>query len=283
MVILLLSIAAAFLLSKLVAWLIIKIAHIIAYRSDTAPSMGRKLQLRRIETYLSVAIAAVRVVIVGTVAFYAWQLFSPTASLTTATIGASAFFIVIAGGTLGIILRDITGGASMIIERWFDVGDFVQFEPFLDVNGVVERMTLRSTKIRNLSGEVVWVHNQYIQGAKVTPNGLRTFAVDIFVNNQKVGQRLIEKVLATIPVDAMTVAVKPKIVRTEQWGEHLWLMTVVAQTPPGREWIVEEYLVESLKELDGKRKGSKTLVRQPLARFADPEAEKSFRRAIQLP
>ncbi len=282
LVILLASIIVAYLLSHVIARIIIKIAQKIALRSDTATNEEKKIKLRRVETYLSVSIAAVRALIVGIVAFYSWQLISTTASLSAATIGASAFFIVIAGGTLGLVLRDVTSGAAMIIERWFDVGDFVQLEPFLDVSGVVERITLRSTKLRNLSGEVIWVHNQHIHGVKVTPRGLRTLAVDIFVNNEKVGRNLIEKVLATIPVDAMTVAEKPKIIKSEQWGEHLWLMTVTAQTPPGREWIIESYLVESLKDQDAKRRGGDTMVRRPMVRYADPAAEKSFRRAIRI-
>jgi moderate conductance mechanosensitive channel len=282
LIILIVSMAGAFLLSKVVALIIIKIAQFIATISDNAPDAEKQVRLRRIETYLSVSIALVRSLIIGIVAFYVWKLLSPQASTGAAAIGASAFFVVLAGGTIGMILRDITAGASMIIEGWFHVGDYIDIEPFEKLSGVVERMTLRSTKLRSLSGEVIWVHNQHMQAVKVTPRGLRTIAVDIFVNNPKVGKTIIEKAVATMPIGTIKVAKTPEIVREEKWGDYLWLFTVVAETPPGREWLMEDYFVDSLRELDARRRGPQTMVRPPIVRFADPAAERSFKRAVRM-
>ncbi len=280
LVILVLSIFGAFLLSKVLALLIIKIAQFVAVISDNSPSAERQVRLRRVETYLSVSIALMRALVIGFVAFYAWKSFSPPASTGAAAIGASAFFVVLAGGTIGMILRDITAGASMIIEGWFHVGDYIDVEPFDKLSGVVERMTLRSTKLRSLSGEIVWIHNQHMQAVKVTPRGLRTIAIDIFVNDQQTGQSIIEKAIATIPTGTIKVAKKPEITRSEKWGDQLWLFTVVGETPPGREWLMENYFVESLRELDSNHKGPQIMVRPPIVRYADPEAERSFKRAV---
>lgn len=280
--ILILTLIAAYGVSKIIALGIIRIAQSVAVSSDTTDNIDRQIQLRRVETYLSVAIAMIRALIVGFVAFYAWRILSPSSSVSTAAIGASAFFIVLAGGTIGMILRDITAGAAMIIEHWFHVGDYIRVEPFLDVTGVVERMTLRSTKLRSLNGEVIWIHNQHIQSVKVTPRGLRTIAVDIFVNNEKVGKNLIEKAIETVPIGTMKVVKKPKIARAEQWGEKLFWYTVVGEMPPGREWIMENYFIDSLHELDARRRGPKTFVRPPIARYADDAAERSFKRAVRM-
>jgi len=282
LLILVVSIIAAFWFSKIIALGIIKIAQVIATISDNAPDAEKQVKLRRVETYLSVSIALVRALIIGFVAFYAWKAFSPSASTGAAAIGASAFFVVLAGGTIGMILRDITTGASMIIEGWFHVGDYIDVEPFDKLSGVVERMTLRSTKLRSLTGEVIWVHNQHMQAVKVTPRGLRTIAIDVFVNNQNVGQSLIEKAITTIPTGTIKVARKPEITKIEKWGDHIWLFTVVGETPPGREWLMENYFVDSLRELDERRRGPQTLVRPPIVRFADPEAERSFKRAVMM-
>lgn len=282
LLILLVSILAAFLLSKVIAYIIVKIAKFVATISDNAPDAERQVRLRRVETYLSVTIALVRAVIVGVVAFYAWHILTPGGTSGAATIGASAFFVVLAGGTISVILRDVTAGASMIIEGWFHVGDYIDVEPFENLSGVVERMTLRSTKLRSLSGEVVWVHNQYMSAVKVTPGGLRTIAVDVFVNNQKIGKTIIEKAIATMPTGTLKVVKTPEVAREEKWSEHLWLFTVVGQTAPGREWLMENYFVESLKELDDRRTGPQTMVRPPIVRFADAEAERSFKRAVRM-
>ena len=280
--ILVLTLILAYWFSNIIARIIVRIAQFVAVSSDSTNDTERQIRLRRVETYLSVAIAAVRAIIVGMVAFYAWKVLSPSASVSTAAIGASAFFIVLAGGTIGMLLRDITAGSAMIIERWFHVGDYIRVEPFLDVSGVVERMTLRSTKLRSLNGEVIWMHNQHMQAVKVTPRGVRTIAVDIFANNEKVGRSLIEKAIETVPVGTMKVVKKPTINKAEQWGEKLFWFTVVGQMPPGREWLMENYFIDSLKELDDRRRGPKTFVRPPIARYADGDAERSFKRAVRM-
>jgi len=276
------AIILAYWLSNFVAKGLVRLAQIIAVRSDNASTDERTFRLRRVETYLSVAVALVRALIVAVVAYVAWRVLSDNSSPSAAAIGASAFVIVIAGATVGMILRDITAGIVMIIERWYHVGDYISVEPFLNVSGVVERMTLRSTKLRSLTGEVVWMHNQHIQAVKVTPRGLRTIAVDVFVNNQRVGETLINKAIETIPVGTMKVAKKPEIIQAEKWGDKLWLFTVVAETPPGREWLMENYFVDSLRELDERRSGPKTFIRPPMVRFADPAAERSFKRAVRM-
>lgn len=282
LLILLLSILVAYWLSKYISRGIIRLAQFIAVRSDTTTDEDKRVLLRRVETYLSIGIAIVRALIVGIVAFYTWQLLSPGVNLSAATIGASAFFVVIAGATIGMILRDLTAGATMIAERWFHVGDFIRVEPFTDVGGVVERMTLRSTKLRSLNGEIVWLHNQHIQGVKVTPRGLRRLAIDIFANNEKVGRNLIEKVIAAMPVGTLKLATKPEIVACEKWGEKLWHFVVIGETTPGREWLMDTYFLSSLEEVDARRKGPTTFVRKPIARYSDERAERSFRRAVRL-
>lgn len=276
------AIVVAYWLSNFVAKGLVRLAQFIAVRSDNATTDERTFRLRRVETYLSVAVALVRALIVAVVAYVAWRVLSENSSPSAAAIGASAFVLVIAGATVGMILRDITAGVVMIVERWYHVGDYISVEPFLNVSGVVERMTLRSTKLRSLNGEVIWMHNQHMQAVKVTPRGLRTIAVDIFVNNQRIGETMIKKAIETIPVGTMKAAKKPTISASEKWGEKLWLFTVVGETPPGREWLMENYFVDSLRELDERRKGPKTFIRPPIVRFADPAAERSFKRAVRM-
>ena len=63
--ILLLALFIAYWFSKLVALSIVKVAQLVAVSSDTTDNVERQIRLRRVETYLSVAIALVRSLIVG--------------------------------------------------------------------------------------------------------------------------------------------------------------------------------------------------------------------------
>ncbi len=279
---LILAIVISYWLSRFLAKGIIRVAQYIGTRSDNSTDELSKFKLRRIETYLSITIAIVRALTVAVVAFFAWQYLSPAASSSTAAIGAGALFIVFAGGTIGVMLRDLTAGTSMIAEQWFNVGDYIRVEPFIDVGGVVERATLRSTKLRSLTGEVIWLHNQHIHGVKVTPSGIRTIAVDIFVNDKEKGEAIVQKVIDAIPVGTLLITKKPRIESVQQWGEELWRIIVFGYTAPGREWLMEQVFVNSIKTADSKQKSKRIVMYDPIVRLADPEAEKNFKRAIRM-
>lgn len=281
LLILALSLVLAFFLSKLAAHYLIKLTRVISEKSDNSPDPEKALRLRRTETFMSVLIAAVRVLIVLVVGYVVWRILSPASSSGVATIGAGALFIVLAGATLGSLLRDITVGSAMITERWYNVGDFIRVEPFLDVSGVVERVTLRSTRIRSLNGEVIWMHNQHMQAVKVTPYGVRTLEVDLLCSDEKQAIKLIEHAIKTIPSSRMTIAGGLKIVLSEKWEDGLWHFVVRGKTPPGREWLIEDYFVKAIKRFDEQYKPKQILVHDPIVRFADPDMEKSFKRAVQ--
>ncbi len=286
--ILILSIVFAYWLSHFLAKIIIYVAQKVSVRSDTETRDERVVMYRQVETYLSVAVAAVRAIVVAIVAFITWRILAPTGSemiggTGAAAIGASAFFIVFAGATIGLLLRDITAGATMIIEKWFTIGDFIKVEPFIDMQGVVERMTLRSTKLRSLSGEVIWIHNQQIQAVHVTPRGVRTIAVDIFVTDTAAAEKAIQRVANAMPTGATLLARPLKVTKPEQWGEGMWRITVVGEMTPGREWLMEQYFVNAIKKIDDDaKKADKLLALDPIARYADPEADRRFQRAIRI-
>lgn len=286
--ILVILIVVAYWLSQFLAKAIIFLAQKVAVRTDKETREDRFILYRQVETYLSVAVAAIRVIVVAIIAYVAWRILTPEGSeglggSGAAAVGASAFFIVFAGATVGLLLRDITAGATMIIEKWFTIGDFIKVEPFIDMQGVVERMTLRSTKLRSLSGEVIWIHNQQIQAVHVTPRGVRTIAVDIFVKDVEAGEKAVKRVVSAMPTGATMLARPLKMTKPEQWGEDRWRITVIGEMTPGREWLMDQYFVNAIKKIDeDAKKSDKLLTLDPIARYADPVADKRFKRAVRV-
>jgi small-conductance mechanosensitive channel len=281
--ILIASVVVTYILSKFLAAGIIKIAQFVSTRSDKESNEERFIRLRQVETYLSVTVAVIRATVVAVVGYIVWRMISPSSNSGAAAIGASAFFIVIAGQTLGTVLRDITSGTIIIVEQWFNVGDFVKIEPFIDVSGVVERLTLRSTRLRSLSGEIVWIHNQQIQAAHVTPRGVRTVAVDVFVRDKEKGLQTLKELKKAVPVGSTMLAKPLFIGKPEEWGNSLWRITIIGQTAPGREWLIENFFVNAIKEVDSgvRNKMNRVFVYEPIARYADPVADKKFKRAVR--
>lgn len=287
-IILVIALAVSYWLSKFFAQAIVKVAQRIAVRSDNESDDTRVMRLRQTETYLSIAVAMVRALVVIVVGYIAWRLLSPfstnTAMTSIAAIGAGTFFALVAGQTVGIILRDLTAGAVMITENWYKIGDFIKLEPYGNVEGVVERFTLRSTRLRALNGEVIIVHNQNITGVHITPRGVRTIAVDVFVRDRERGQEEIKKIIAAIPKGRTMLARPLKITNVEEWGELRWRITVVGQTTPGREWLIEKFFVDALQSIDedAEKASDRLLVLPPMPRNADETADKRFRRAVRV-
>lgn len=277
------SIAIAYFASKYLARAIIKLAQIVSTHTDKETNEEKHIRLRQIETYLSIAVAGVRAIVVAVVAYITWKILSPPSSGGVAAIGASALFIVFAGQSIGMILRDVTTGATMIIEQWFNVGDFVKIEPFWDAAGVVERFTLRSTKLRSLNGEILWIHNQQIQAVHVTPRGIRTMAVDVFVRDRELGEATLKELIHAVPSGPTLLAKPLRIKSTERWSDDLWRITVIGYTAPGREWLIEKFFVNAIKDVDDgvKAKSKRVFIYEPITRFADPVADKKFLRAIR--
>ena len=270
-------------LSRYIAKGIIFIAQRVSTQSDNTQDELQKYKLRQVETYLSISIAVVRVLVVAVVAYVTWRIISPNDNPTgVADIGASSLFIVFAGQSLGMLLRDVTAGATMIIEGWFTVGDYIKVEPFMELSGVVERFTLRSTKIRSLSGEVVWVNNQHMQAVHVTPRGVRTIAVDVFSKDEVRAKEVLETIITTIPTGTMLLAKPLKITRVEKWNNGTTRFTIVGQTAPGREWLIQDFLVSAIEDIDRDvDRRERLFTYKPFSRFADETATKKFQRAVR--
>lgn len=286
--ILVISLTAAYWLSRFLAIAMVKITQIVANVGDSSSDDAKTLRFRQIETYLSIASAVIRALVVVIVGYLAWRAVSPLAGSneaanSAAAIGAGTVFVVIAGQTIGIVLRDLTAGTIMIAEQWFTVGDFIKIEPFPEVSGVVERFTLRSTRIRALSGDIVWVHNQHIMGVHVTPRGVRRMEVDVFVRDLEKGELAVKQVIAAIPKGKLMLAKPLRIISKQKWGDEMWRITISGQTTPGREWLIQDYFVEMIKNIDeGVKKADRLLVYPPFARFADDTADKRFNRAVRV-
>lgn len=271
-------VGVALIVGHIIAAILRRVVNAIGATADKSQSLNTVNRLRRYETFLVLSIAIIRTCLVLFSLYFWWMLDHPSGQ-PTALIGASAVLVILLSASFGPILRDIASGSVMMAEQWYGVGDHVRIEPFMDMQGVVERVTLRSTRIRGLNGEVVWVNNQAIQGIRVSPKGVRTIALEMFVNNLSAGEKLVEATNRRLPNGPLLLVSPLQVVETAEVGEKLWHITAVAETAPGREWLIENSAIELMQSLDSER--TKPVIEHgPLARYADSEADKRFRRTI---
>lgn len=276
---LIIALILAVIAGRFIGYLLRRVTGVVARQTDKTENLASVNKLRRIETLIVLSIAVIRTILIA-VAIYFWWLFIHPNQQPTALIGASAVFAIIAAGVLGPILRDLAYGSVMMAEHWFGVGDHIRVEPFGDLQGVVERVTLRSTRIRGLNGEIIWINNQNIQAIRITPKGVRTLAIEMFVSNVEKGLDLIEQVNTRLPSGPLMVVSPLTVMVSTEVGHKLWHITAIGETAPGREWLLEKHAISVIQEIDGEESEKPVLVQEPIARFADSEAERRFARTI---
>jgi moderate conductance mechanosensitive channel len=191
----------------------------------------------------------------------------------TAIAGAS-FLLILVGFAVQRVLTDIIAGFAMFAERWYAVGDTVAV-PGLDVQGVVEDVSLRRTKLRTLDGEAIHIHNSQIPAVRVLPRGVKELAVELFVSDRERAEQLVTWVAAMLPEGPTTLVRRPWIEGVEEFSDSIVRIAVRATTAPGREWLVDGFFCDLLKE----RAEEGLIVHGPVVLAVDDSATRSFARA----
>jgi hypothetical protein len=275
---LIVALGIAMIAGRLLAEVIRRITRKLSDAADKAQDLKRVNFLRRIETLLVLTTALMRMLLV-VIALYVWWVVRHPGQQPTALVGATALTVIFLGGLLSPILRDLSYGGVMMAERWYGVGDYVKIEPFDQMTGVVERVTLRSTRIRGVNGEIIWVNNQNIAAVRITPKGVRTLAIDLFVTDLKRGLTLIAETNRRLPAGPLMLVRPLRVTEQTEVEDGLWHLTAVGDTAPGREWLLEDFAPRILKELDDESK-KQILENEPMARYADHDADARMIRTI---
>ena len=264
------------------AWLLGRVSALVAGRvllwndrrhSAAGVDLSDKMaHIKRRETLVSVIRAGVAYVGFAAAAVLAVAELSGGVDRLTAIAGAS-FVLIVAGFAIQRVLVDIIAGLTMFVERWYSVGDSISI-PTLELQGVVEEVTLRHTRLRALTGEVVHVHNSQIPAVRVLPAGVKDLAIDLFVSDAETGETVVRRVASLLPEGPTTFVKRPWLARTEELGDGLFRMTLRATVAHGSEWLAERFFSDLLKE----RAPDGLVVHGPVVLSDDAGTERSFAR-----
>lgn len=266
------------------AWLVARFAALVAGRiltwhdgrhPETEDDLGAKIgNIKRRET----SVAIVRTTI-GYVAFTVALILSVAQVAggvdRLATIAGGLFAVLVGVFVAQRVLTDLIAGLTMFAERWYSVGDTIVAVTNFELQGVVEDMSLRRTRMRSVTGEVINIHNSQIVAVRVLPAGVKELAYELFVSERDAGKDLIEEVAWMVPEDPTTFIRRPWIEHVEELSEALVRIRVRATVAPGREWLAEEFFPDLLKE----RAREGLIVHGPVTLAVDERATRSFARA----
>jgi hypothetical protein len=253
----------------------------VSKRAAIITTTENVLRLRRIETFIGLGITLVRVIVVIAAVFAIWHISKPGAE-PVALIGVGTVVVVLASATIVPLLRDVTYGFIMIAEKWYGVGDHIVTEPFVGSGGVVEKVSLRSTKIRSVNGEAIWLHNQHIQGVRVTSAASHPLVVETFVNDPERGRKVVEDAIKIIPTSPTTVPQPLEISEIKKVDDKIWRITAICEITPFREWIIDKFAIKVIRKTDEMTGRDPVIVHGPIVYYADVTAEKRYQRSAAV-
>jgi moderate conductance mechanosensitive channel len=265
------------------AWAVSRLSALVARkvlashdRRHHAPSgdlRAKITELKRRETSVAVVRTGIAYIAFAAAVVLAAAQLTGGFDRLTAVAGAS-FILILAGFSIQRILIDILAGFSMFVERWYSVGDTIVI-PTLDVQGVVEDVSLRRTKLRSLDGEVINIHNSQIPAVRVLPGGLKEFDVELVASDRERAERLVLDVGSVLPVGPTTFVNRPQVHAIDELAPGFVRMRVRTAVAPGREWLAQSFYTDLLKE----RADRDLIVHGPVVLGVDEGASKSFARA----
>jgi small conductance mechanosensitive channel len=231
--------------------------------------------VKRRETTVAVVRAAIAyAAFAAAVVLSAAQLTGGFSKLTT--LAGASFVIILAGFAVQRVLMDVIAGTMMFSERWYQVGDTIAI-PTLELQGVVEDISLRRTKLRTLDGETIQVANSQIPAVRVLPEGLKELAIELFVSDREKGEQLVWALQQILPEGPTTFARRPWVEEINELDERLVRMRLRASIVAGREWLVEGFVSDLLKE----RAEEGLIVHGPVVLSVNEEAARSYARTRQ--
>jgi Mechanosensitive ion channel len=250
-------------------------AQRIEQRSASRPRDSPLVALARRETGISLITTSIR---------YLAFLIALTLAVVTitgargvGTIAGASFLAVIIGFAAQRFLIDLMAGFVMFFEGWYTIGSTIIVEPW-KLEGVVEEVSLRATTIRDVSGEVLHVHNSQILAVRVLPEGSRRVEIELFVRDREAGEALFQRVGGIVPTGPTAFADPPRVRATQQLDGDLYRVTAEASVAPGRLWLVEDLLPSLLRE----RAPDGLIVHGPVVLPIDEQAVNRFARAERL-
>jgi small conductance mechanosensitive channel len=259
---------SALIARRLLAW------HDRLHRDAALDVAGRLDEIKRRETTVAMIRAGIALAAFLAAALLAVAQFAGGIDRLTTIAGAS-FAVLVAGFAAQRLLADVIAGLSMFSERWYSVGDTIVLAGGgLEVQGVVEDMTLRRTKLRSLNGEVVHVHNSQIPAVRVLPSGVKELTVEFFATEREETEAVVHAVAAMLPQGPTTFVRRPWIDGVDDVSDSLVRIRLRATVAPGSEWLVESFLFDLLRERAGH-----LIVHGPVALSVDEGAARSFARA----
>ena len=212
--------------------------------ADRIQAFGSARRAQRARTVSSVIRNAASILIFGT----AFMMVLGQFGVNLAPVLASAGVVGLAiGFGAQNLVKDFLSGIFMLLEDQYGVGDHVDLG---DAVGTIERVGLRTTTVRDVTGMVWYVRNGTIERVG---NGSQDHAVAVLDIPLALDTDVTHA--AALAEDAAVAAIhenghggdvldKPQVLGVESLSASGMTLRLTARTKPGRQWAVQRAMTE---------------------------------------
>jgi small-conductance mechanosensitive channel len=228
---------AAIVLLAIVGLIVVHLASRRLTRLAQSSTEGKEGRQKQLGTLIQVVRWIVQVTIVGAALLTVLGHFI---DITPVLASAGVVGLAVSLGAQTLI-KDFIGGFLILIENQYAVGDVIQVG---GVSGSVERLTLRTTHVRDVNGNLHVVPNGDVRTVANVTRGWSRAMVDIGVAYEED----LERVVAVLEgvVDAFVddsdfgpqLLERPKVLAPLSLGDWSMTMRVMVKTPAGKQWGV---------------------------------------------
>jgi moderate conductance mechanosensitive channel len=205
----------------------------LAQSRDGVPESRR----RQLQTLVQVIRWAMHVLLV-TIAFL--MLLSRFVDITPLLASVGVVGLALSLGTQALI-KDFISGVLILLEGQYTVGDVIKVGA---VSGTVERLTLRTTHVRDINGSLHFVPNGEVRIVSNVTRDWSRALVDIGVAYEEDLDRVFAVLEDTIEAFAADPDVAPQLLERPQvlgplaLGDWAVTVRVMVKTLPGKQWGV---------------------------------------------
>lgn len=237
-------IVVSFLLYRLVK---IVVRRIVALKSDEEDPMVRRLREQRAQT-LGSLFTNVAFVFFTTVTLL--TVLSVFINIGPLLASVSVVGLAISFGAQSLV-KDLISGTFILIEGQFGIGDVIRIG---DTGGLVEKMTLRTTVLRDLHGAVHIIPNGEIKQVSNLTKTWSRAVIDVSIAyNEDVDhvnatlKKLGEEFLRD-PQWGPLLVEPPEVLGIENWTNTGVVVRMTAKTLPLKQWDVSRELRHRIKK-----------------------------------
>lgn len=223
----------------IISAVLIKIGRFIIRKIFSNPmALGRKISGKRLDTIATLVQSVYRysVYIMAGVSILAElsKQFNLQSIMTAAGIGGLAL-----GFGAQSLIKDVISGMFILLEDQYAVGDTITVE---GLNGTVEEMELRVTKIRSFNGDLFIVPNGEIKKVINHTRGNKAVIVDIplaYSTDIQLATQAAEDICKRVNSEFSTIMEAPKVLGVTEMARDSVKLRIFAMTKANEQYEVE--------------------------------------------